>query len=99
MNTLIPVRGGDIKHVKELRYVRFDERSGCWVESLDEDAQCIAADGDLYSLVGKPVVKEAPQVVFVLQDLAKFDSKDADEIRSALINFMSFVMEFYAEQH
>lgn len=54
------------------RYVRIKEESGAWVEAEEKDAEAIAINGELYNLIGKNTVADAPQVVVKNGDAAEY---------------------------
>ena len=47
------------------RWVKLNPSSGAWIQCNFADAQCIAIDGRRYSIEGRPLVDDAPDVVSV----------------------------------
>ena len=74
MFRIIDTNGNIIAQVDDLRYVKLKTHSlqdgteyKVWVRCNATDAQCIAVNGIRYSLAGKPIVDDAPTVVYVYQ--------------------------------
>lgn len=47
------------------RWVKLNPSSGAWIQCDFADAQCIAIDCKRYSIEGRPLVDDAPDVVSV----------------------------------
>ena len=49
------------------RFVRKNPLSGAYIRCDFEKAECIAVDGKRYSIAGRPIVEDAPEVVTIKQ--------------------------------
>ena len=59
--------GNIITQVSEPRFVKMKKSTGAWIQCNEYNAQCIAIDGVRYSIAGKEIVEDAPQVVTIEQ--------------------------------
>ena len=71
------------------RWVKLNPSSGAWIQCNFSDAQCIAIDCKRYSIEGRPIVEDAPDVVSV---------KYVDAAKNALDVENDINLAFYALQ-
>lgn len=69
------------------RWVKLNTSSGAWIQCNFADAECIAVDGRRYSIEGRPLVDDAPDVVSV---------KYVDAAKNALDTEKSVDLLFFA---
>lgn len=105
MYQLLNLKSGEVICVEKPRYVRLDER-GVWIQCDEQDAQCISVYGNRFSIANKPVVKDAPEVVAVMEiDTAiKIsevnintiqNAKNLDEVKAAVQDLLWAVADIY----
>ena len=105
MYQLLNLKSGEVICVEKPRYVRLDER-GIWVQCEEQDAQCISVYGNRFSIANKPVVKDAPEVVAVMEvdaaikisevnQITLNNAKDIDEVKAAIVDVMDAVLDIY----
>lgn len=105
MYQLLNLKSGEVICVEKPRYVRLDER-GIWIQCDEQDAQCISVYGNRFSIANKPVVKDAPEVVAVMEiDTAiKIsevnintiqNAKNLDEVKAAVQDLLWAVADIY----
>ncbi len=54
------------------RYVRFNPKSGAYVESGADDAEAVAVNGELYSLPGRAAIEGRPEALVVERESAEY---------------------------
>lgn len=69
------------------RWVKLNPSSGAWIQCNSHEAECIAVDGKRYSIDGRPLVDDAPDVVTV---------KYIDAAQNALVNENYIDLLFFA---
>lgn len=69
------------------RWVKLNPSSGAWIQCNFHEAECIAVDGKRYSIDGRPLVDDAPDVVSV---------KYIDAAQNALVNENYIDLLFFA---
>lgn len=69
------------------RWVKLNPSSGAWIQCNFYDAECIAVDSKRYSIDGRPLVDDAPDVVAV---------KYIDAAQNALVNENYIDLLFFA---
>lgn len=69
------------------RWVKLNPSSGAWIQCNFHEAECIAVDGKRYSIDGRPLVDDAPDVVTV---------KYIDAAQNALVNENYIDLLFFA---
>lgn len=69
------------------RFVKLNPSSGAWIQCDFSQAECIAIDGKRFSIVGRPFVNDAPDVVTV---------KQIDNALNALANEKDINLLFFA---
>lgn len=105
MYQLLNLKSGEVICVEKPRYVRLDER-GVWIQCDEQDAQCISVYGNRFSIANKPVVKDAPEVLAVMEiDTAiKIsevnintiqNAKNLDEVKAAVQDLLWAVADIY----
>lgn len=105
MYQLLNLKSGEVICVEKPRYVRLDER-GIWIQCDEQDAQCISVYGNRFSIANKPVVKDAPEVVAVMEidtaikisevnQTTLNNAKDIDEVKAAIVDVMDAVLDIY----
>lgn len=105
MYQLLNLKSGEVICVEKPRYVRLDER-GVWIQCEEQDAQCISVYGNRFSIANKPVVKDAPEIVAVMEiDTAiKIsevnintiqNAKNLDEVKAAVQDLLWAVADIY----
>lgn len=105
MYQLLNLETGEYINIENPRYVKQDER-GVWIRCNEEDAQCIAVNGDRYSLANKKPVDDAPKVVAVSpvdagEQLNKINfsnlqnATDIDEVKAAIDDITNAVLDIY----
>ena len=96
---------GNTIYVEKPRYVKLDERE-IWVRCEADDAQCIAINGNRFSIAGKKIVEDAPRVVAVSiidagQQLNQIlsdnlaNSKNIDDVKAAIDDITDAVLDIY----
>ena len=105
MYQLLNLKSGEVICVEKPRYVRLDER-GVWIQCDEQDAQCISVYGNRFSIANKPVVKDAPQVLAVMEIDAAIkisevnintiqNAKNLDEVKAAVQDLLWAVADIY----
>lgn len=105
MYQLLNLNSGEVICVEKPRYVRLDER-GIWMQCDEQDAQCISVCGNRFSIANKPVVKDAPEVLAVMEIDAAIkisevntntikNTKDIDDVKAAVVDVMDAVLDIY----
>ena len=105
MYQLLNLKSGEVMCTEKPRYVKLDER-GIWMQCAEEDAQCISVYGNRFSIANKPVVKDAPEVLAVMEidaaikisevnQITLDNAKNLDEVKAAIVDVMDAVLDIY----
>lgn len=98
------LESGESFYVDAPRYVKLD--GDIWRRCSEVDAECLAVNGQRFSIAGKNLVKDAPQVVIISpvdagQQLNQIFSdnlataQNVDEIKSAIEDITDAVLDIY----
>lgn len=92
---------GETLTVENPRYVKKDER-GIWIRCEEADAECVAVNGQRFSLAGKNPVDDAPEIIAISKiDIGETfnellnQAQDFDEIKAALADITDAVLDIY----
>lgn len=91
---------GETMTIENPRYVKKDER-GIWIRCEEADAECIAINGERFSIGGKNPVDDAPQVIAISKiDLGEHlktfaNAQDIDEVKAAIEDIADAVLDIY----
>lgn len=105
MFQLLNLNTGAVYEVDEPRFVKRNE-NGVWVRCDSAEAECIAVNGKRFSISGKKLIDDAPQVVSISkinasQKLAQVNldnlknTKDIDEVKAAIQDITDAVLDIY----
>ncbi|MBQ7703918.1 MAG: hypothetical protein IJT73_00595 [Selenomonadaceae bacterium] len=105
MFKLLNLNTGAVTEVDEPRFVK-KKSNGVWIRCDESDAECIAIDGERFSISGKTVIDDAPQIVSISkinqsQKLAQVDlaaianAKNIDEVKAAINDITDAVLDIY----
>lgn len=105
MVQLLNLNTGAVFEVEEPRYVKRNS-SGVWLQCDEKDAECIALDGERFSISGKTLIEDAPQVISISkinqsQKLAQINldtiknSQNIDEVKAAINDITDAVLDIY----
>lgn len=105
MYQLLNLETGEYTNIENPRYVKQDER-GIWIRCNEDEAECIAVDGNRFSIAGKKTVEDAPQIVNIsrvdagaqlnkiLSDSLQ-NASDIDEVKAAIDDITNAVLDIY----
>lgn len=105
MFQVLNLNTGETFNLENPRYVKKDE-CGIWVRCTEIDAECIAVNGNRFSIANKNLVEDAPQVVSITpidagQKISKisFDNlqnaQNIDEVKAAIDDITAAVLDIY----
>lgn len=97
MFQLLNLMTGAVYETEQPRFVR--KIGGVWLQCNSIDAECIAINGERFSISGRALVDDAPQVLAVskinpLQKISALNS-DNDDIKSAILDIQDAVLDIY----
>lgn len=99
MFQLLNLMTGAVYETEQPRFVR--KINGVWLQCNSIDAECIAINGERFSIAGRAVIEDAPQVLAVskisaLKKISALNS-DNDDIKAAILDITDAVLDIYSD--